>query len=367
MGTGGDLTGFEETVRRLLPRIRRRALQLTGCPHTADDAVQDVWVRLYAHRQRLLRHPEPDAYAHATLHSVLCDGWRRHRRSTPVATTPEQPSRDCAFAVEARLEVERLLGTLTTSQAAAVQLIDLYGFTHDEAARLLGVHRGTVARTRRRALDRLRRDLDPARPPPKVLGHPRHTSASLRTYTARKSFCSTLGGMKRMKFSSGIRRAAVLGAAVAGLATMVGAPASAAQGDVARTSATQDAAAAAVVRTVGYTCFGSAVRRCVWLNVDFTNNRFRGYSRITDAAGGRNYSVATNYVRLQFWNGSRWVNLGLGNDNDGWHATSDTAAGGLVGCRNGGTYLVRSVAHFQWRGTPSGSSWVYGKQVGVRC
>lgn len=158
------------------------------------------------------------------------------------------------------------------------------------------------------------------------------------------------------------RRAAVVCLATAGLATLGGQAAGAAPASEAGTTT-----AAATIRTYGFHCNGTEVKRCAWFNVDHTNNRVRAYSYILDANGGRNYTVATNYVRLQAWNGSSWVNLGYNADTDGWHATSDAAAGRLVGCRNGGTYILRSLGHMQWRGNPNGASWKYSYSVRVGC
>jgi hypothetical protein len=161
------------------------------------------------------------------------------------------------------------------------------------------------------------------------------------------------------------RRAAVVCLATAGLATLGGQAAGAAPAST--DAATGTTAAAATIRSYGLACSGTQVRRCAWFNVDHTNNRVRAYSYIVDVNGGRNYSVATNYVRLQAWNGRAWVNLGYNADTDGWHATSDVAAGTLVGCRNGGVYILRSVGHFQWRGNPNGSQWGASKAVRVGC
>jgi hypothetical protein len=158
------------------------------------------------------------------------------------------------------------------------------------------------------------------------------------------------------------RRAAVVCLATAGVAAFGGQPANAGPA-----SASGSTTAAATIRSYGFDCNGSQVRRCAWFNVDHTNNRVRAYSYIVDARGGRNYSVATNYVQLQAWNGRSWVNLGRNADGDGWHATSDGAAGRLLGCRNGGSYVLRSVAHFQWRGNPNGASWKWSKIARVRC
>src|SRR3569833_3839285 len=146
-----------------MPRLHRWAVALSGNPHLAEEAVQDAYVRLAGRPDRLTRHPLPFAYALTAVVSVLRDGWRGRRREAPAgdlsgtaqspAPYPEPSTKD------AELEVLRLLKLLAASQAAAVALVDVDGYTIDQAAALLGVHRGTVSRSRVRALGRLRRAL----------------------------------------------------------------------------------------------------------------------------------------------------------------------------------------------------------------
>lgn len=57
---------------------------------------------------------------------------------------------------QAEIEAVRLLGKLSHRQAGIVILVDLDGYTIDQAAKIMKVHRGTAARHRARALDRLR-------------------------------------------------------------------------------------------------------------------------------------------------------------------------------------------------------------------
>jgi hypothetical protein len=171
-----------------------------------------------------------------------------------------------------------------------------------------------------------------------------------------------------MRFSNTLRltrRAAVVCLATAGITALGGPAVQAAPSD--ETASERTASAAAVVRTYGYACAGAQVRRCAWFNLDHTNNRIRAYSYIVDVNGGRNYTVATNRVRLQAWNGRAWVNTGYNADADGWHATSDGALGKLVGCRNGGVYTLRSVAYFAWRGNPNGAQWGATRAIRVAC
>ena len=130
--------------------------------------------------------------------------------------------------------------------------------------------------------------------------------------------------------------------------------------------------AQAAVESTGEACAGKQVVRCVWFNVDRTNNRLRAYSGIWDAAVSDpdpNYSVATSQVRLQRYVGGTW-RYWSGSyvaDYDGWHSSVDRGAGKLVGCGNGRSYTVRAVVHQKWKGRSPGGSTQYGPATSFVC
>lgn len=152
---------FDDVFCDLLPRLYRRAALLAGT-HGAEDAVHEVYLKLAARPQRFLSHPEPYAYAFTALVSVLRDRYRRERRQTVTAEVRESGPLgswewDGGLAGRmSELEAVDLLRRLTARQASIVILVDLDGYTIDRAAEILRLHRGTVARARARALDKLR-------------------------------------------------------------------------------------------------------------------------------------------------------------------------------------------------------------------
>ncbi|MFJ9691003.1 RNA polymerase sigma factor [Kitasatospora sp. NPDC101183] len=159
---GGHGKDFDRVFVELLPRLHRAAATLTGSPLAAGDVVHDAYLRIARRPERFLDHPQPYAYAFTTMANILRDQWRRERRRAPL---PETAEREAAgreappgpvAELQARWEVVRLLGCLTDKQARAVALVDLDGYSVDEAADILGLHRSTLAVTRRRAHGRLR-------------------------------------------------------------------------------------------------------------------------------------------------------------------------------------------------------------------
>jgi RNA polymerase sigma factor (sigma-70 family) len=145
---------FDQIFCELLPRLYRRAVLLVG-HDAAEDVVHDAYLKLSARPRGLVGHPEPYAYAFSALVSVSRDGRRRGRRQIVTDAVPDG-GYDAFEMASAGWQAHWLLAKLTTRQAAAVVLVDLDGYTLDQAAAILGVHRGTVSRARSRALAALR-------------------------------------------------------------------------------------------------------------------------------------------------------------------------------------------------------------------
>lgn len=138
--------------------------------------MHEAYLKLAARPQRFLAHPEPYAYAFTAVLNVARDAYRKDRRQVLVdgmdgmhgieeVGAGSAPGGSGAGAggwdggVERRhaeIEAVRLLGRLSHRQAGIVILVDLDGYTIDQAAKIMKVHRGTAARHRARALDRLR-------------------------------------------------------------------------------------------------------------------------------------------------------------------------------------------------------------------
>lgn len=124
-----------------------------------------------------------------------------------------------------------------------------------------------------------------------------------------------------------------------------------------------DSASAAGIGIGTYrTCGGTEVRRCVWFNFDFDNDRVRAYAKVTDVKGGRNFMVLVRSVRLQWWDFiyDYWRDVArtYSLDADGWHDRSDTAVGQLRNlCASYGTYRV--LAYFEW--SPGHGEWFAGE------
>lgn len=148
-------------AQRLIPRLRRYALALTGNRDAADDLTQDTLERAW--RKRALWQPGTDlrAWLFSVMHNVWVNGVRAARATLPLdtdgaaaatATTP-------ATAAEGGIvlaELQRALLQLPDEQRAVLLLVGLEQLSYAEAAAVLDVPIGTVMSRLARAREHLR-------------------------------------------------------------------------------------------------------------------------------------------------------------------------------------------------------------------
>jgi len=165
----GDADAFGVLVARHRDRLWGLALRTLGDREEAADAVQDALVSAYrrAHTYR------GDAAVTTWLHRIVvnaCLDRVRRRKARPTQPLPEHeeqsevmgrsPVVDPAEQTEQRSLVMAALARLSDEHRRAVVLVDMEGYSVDEAARLLGCPVGTVksrcARARAKLLPMLR-------------------------------------------------------------------------------------------------------------------------------------------------------------------------------------------------------------------
>lgn len=145
----GDPTAFTTLVRRHRDRLWAVALRTTADPEEAADALQDAL--LSAHRSAASFRG--DAQVTTWLHRIVVNACLDRLRRSKARPTVPLPEHDSAHPVEPSdplgrrelaWEIDRALRTLPTDQRAALVLIDVEGYSVDEASRMLDIPTGTV-------------------------------------------------------------------------------------------------------------------------------------------------------------------------------------------------------------------------------
>jgi RNA polymerase sigma-70 factor (ECF subfamily) len=146
----GDRAAFDELLRCYERRVLMTAWRLLGSKEDAQDAAQEVFLRLYRHLHRVdpKRPLLPWLYRMAV--NVCHDLHRKQRRDTGLtlkevdpASTAADPAGEITRAEQKQM-IAAALQTLTERERAAVVLRDIQGLPTREVAGILGSRETTV-------------------------------------------------------------------------------------------------------------------------------------------------------------------------------------------------------------------------------
>lgn len=163
-------TEYTQYVAARLTSLRRLATVLCGDRQRADDLVQATLTNLYVHWGKVRAAEHADAYprtvlVHEFIHERRSAWSRRVTLSNAVADRPA-----AAADLDAAIDLRVAMAALPSRQRATLVLRFYCDLNVDQSAAILGCSPGTVKSQTARALQSVRRALDPAAPDP--LGRP---------------------------------------------------------------------------------------------------------------------------------------------------------------------------------------------------
>lgn len=161
--SGGDTRAFERLYREHAGRVYGLCLRMTRDTHLAEDCTQETFINAW----RALPKFETRSSLSTWLHRIAVNvTLARRRKVTPVEPLPEQEGDGGGtggWTLETPVEVrdiEEAIGTLPEGARDALVLHALYGYSHGEAAEMLGVAEGTCKAQLHRARRLLRERLN---------------------------------------------------------------------------------------------------------------------------------------------------------------------------------------------------------------
>ena len=156
----GDSSAFGTLIARHRDRLWAVALRTTGDPDEAADALQDALVSAFRRANQFRGESAVTTWLHRIVVNASLDRLRRRsiRSSVPLpdddalgkAAATATPvgrggvPRDPIAARETQLVIARALGELPESQREAIVLVDVEGYSVEEAAALLDCPPGTI-------------------------------------------------------------------------------------------------------------------------------------------------------------------------------------------------------------------------------
>jgi RNA polymerase sigma-70 factor (ECF subfamily) len=160
---GGSELAFNKLVDRHQQGVRTFLRRVLGNDADADDMAQETFLAAWTHARSFR--------GEATVRSWLCGiawrkaksaqrSWARGRSRDTQHLEQVSPEISGASTMEERLAVKRALLTLPLEQRAAVTLCLVCGFSHSEAAQILGAALGTVKSHVLRGRERLMKEIE---------------------------------------------------------------------------------------------------------------------------------------------------------------------------------------------------------------
>jgi RNA polymerase sigma-70 factor (ECF subfamily) len=160
-GDGAKREAFEAAAVPFMRALYNMALRLTGQPEDAADLVQDTYLRAYRTFENFKPGTNCRAWLFTILYSIFANQYRQTKRRPRTDSLEELEQRFQQFAqvtddpatditmVEGwgwrwSPEVERALRELPEDFRAPLLLVDVEGFSYEEAASILGCPVGTV-------------------------------------------------------------------------------------------------------------------------------------------------------------------------------------------------------------------------------
>ncbi len=160
----GDVNAFEDLYREHAGRVYGLCLRMTGQPESAEDLTQDTFVNAW----RSLPGYEGRSSFSTWLHRIAVNAVLARRRSpqgrSEISLTDET-GEQMDFAVEPEMDeatpidIERAIAALPPGARDIVVLHGIYGYSHEEAAGMLGIAVGTCKAQLHRARHLMRRRL----------------------------------------------------------------------------------------------------------------------------------------------------------------------------------------------------------------
>lgn len=157
-----ELKQFKIDVLPLRNKLLNYARKLTEDPSDAEDAVQEIMLKLWNMRQKLDEYQNIEALAMTMTHHLCMDIWRAKR---PDSLSLEQVQAPSQSATPERLLEEKdefrlmreIIDSLPTLQRTIIQMKDVQEYETEEIAEITGCSaeaiRSNLSRARKKVRD----------------------------------------------------------------------------------------------------------------------------------------------------------------------------------------------------------------------
>jgi RNA polymerase sigma-70 factor (ECF subfamily) len=143
----GDRAALEMLIRRHLDAVHAHALRFFGDEHSAQDATQEVFIKVYRSLADFDGRSAFSTWLFRVTRNVCLDMFRAGRRQAvpmdPV-DVPHAAVDDFADEVALSAALEKAMTVLQPEERDAFNAVALFGLTYEMAGEALGCPAGTV-------------------------------------------------------------------------------------------------------------------------------------------------------------------------------------------------------------------------------
>ncbi|MBO0939596.1 sigma-70 family RNA polymerase sigma factor [Fibrella sp. HMF5335] len=159
-----DLQAFKQRILPVQGRLFRLAQLFLRNREEAEDALQDVLMRLWSNRQQLDAYHSVEALAVQMTKNLCLDRLKAHRRQPVTATddyqnvlaTDDSPYRQVEL-LDSASQMQRLIDALPDQQKLLIHLREVEDYSFDEIEQITGLTTNNIrvilSRTRQRLRD----------------------------------------------------------------------------------------------------------------------------------------------------------------------------------------------------------------------
>ena len=140
----GDRRAFETLYRRHVGRVNRLCLRLTGQRELAEDCVQDAFVSAWRALPRFETRSSFSTWLHRIAVNAVLARRRGLAQSFEISVDADVTELDRRANHDTpAIDLEAAIDALPAGARHVLVLVGLYGFSHEESARELGIAVGT--------------------------------------------------------------------------------------------------------------------------------------------------------------------------------------------------------------------------------
>jgi RNA polymerase sigma-70 factor (ECF subfamily) len=160
----GDTRAFERLYREHAGRVYGLCLRMTREPQLAEDCTQETFINAWRALARFETRSSLGTWLHRIAVNVALAKRRKAARDEPLPDVEvEEEAIEPDWTLETPVEVQEIedaIGALPEGARDALVLHALYGYSHTEAAQMLGLAEGTCKAQLHRARKLLRERLN---------------------------------------------------------------------------------------------------------------------------------------------------------------------------------------------------------------